>query len=152
MSEQEQQQEPQPTFTIEKIYTKDLSLEIPNAPQIFLEREAPAVDVQLHNESRQVDEGIFESVITVTVTAKLGEKTMFLVEAAQAGIFVIRNVPQEHLGPVLGITCPNIVFPYVREVISDVVSRAGFPPVMLSPVNFEALYAQQEQAATQQPQ
>lgn len=152
MSEQEQQQEQQAVFSIEKIYTKDLSLEIPNAPQIFLEREAPAVDVQLHNESRQVDEGIFESVITVTVTAKLGEKTMFLVEAAQSGIFVIRNVPQEHLGPVLGITCPNIVFPYVREVISDVVSRAGFPPVMLSPVNFEALYAQQEQAATQQPQ
>jgi preprotein translocase subunit SecB len=152
MSEQEQQQEQQAVFTIEKIYTKDLSLEIPNAPQIFLEREAPTVDVQLHNESRQVDEGIFESVITVTVTAKLGDKTMFLVEAAQAGIFVIRNVPQEHLGPVLGITCPNIVFPYVREVISDVVSRAGFPPVMLSPVNFEALYAQQEQAATQQPQ
>lgn len=148
----EQQQEQQPVFSIEKIYTKDLSLEIPNAPQIFLEREAPSVDVQLHNESRQVDEGIFESVITVTVTAKLGDKTMFLVEAAQAGIFVIRNVPQEHLGPVLGITCPNIVFPYAREVVSDVVSRAGFPPVMLSPVNFEALYAQQEQAATQQPQ
>ncbi len=152
MSEQEQQQEQQAVFTIEKIYTKDLSLEIPNAPQIFLEREAPAVDVQLHNESRQVDEGIFESVITVTVTAKLGDKTMFLVEAAQAGIFAIRNVPQEHLGPVLGITCPNIVFPYVREAISDVVFRAGFPPVMLSPVNFEALYAQQEQAATQRPQ
>lgn len=152
MSEQEQQQEQQPVFSIEKIYTKDLSLEIPNAPQIFLEREAPAVDVQLHNESRQVSEDIFESVITVTVTAKLGEKTMFLVEAAQSGIFVIRNVPQEHLGPVLGITCPNIVFPYAREVISDVVSRAGFPPVMLNPVNFEALYAQQEQAAGQQPQ
>ncbi|MGD9787302.1 MAG: protein-export chaperone SecB [Sulfuricellaceae bacterium] len=148
----EQQQEQQPVFSIEKIYTKDLSLEIPNAPQIFLEREAPAVDVQLHNESRQVDEGIFETVITVTVTAKLQDKTMFLVEAAQAGIFIIRNVPQEHLGPVLGITCPNIIFPYAREVISDVVSRAGFPPVMLSPVNFEALYAQQEQAAGQQPQ
>jgi preprotein translocase subunit SecB len=148
----EQQQEQQPVFSIEKIYTKDLSLEIPNAPQIFLEREAPAVDVQLHNESRQVDEGIFETVITVTVTAKLQDKTMFLVEAAQAGIFIIRNVPQEHLGPVLGITCPNIIFPYAREVISDVVSRAGFPPVMLSPVNFEVLYAQQEQAAGQQPQ
>ena len=148
----EQQQEQQPVFSIEKIYTKDLSLEIPNAPQIFLEREAPAVDVQLHNESHQVDEGIFETVITVTVTAKLQDKTMFLVEAAQAGIFIIRNVPQEHLGPVLGITCPNIIFPYAREVISDVVSRAGFPPVMLSPVNFEALYAQQEQAAGQQPQ
>jgi preprotein translocase subunit SecB len=153
MSEQqEQQQEQQPAFSIEKIYVKDLSLEIPNAPQIFLEREAPEVDVQLHNESRQVDEGIFETVITVTVTAKLKDKTMFLVEAAQAGIFIIRNVPQEHLGPVLGITCPNIIFPYAREVISDVVSRAGFPPVMLSPVNFEALYAQQEQAAGQQPQ
>ncbi len=147
----EQQQQAQPAFSIEKIYVKDLSLEVPNAPAIFLEREAPTIDVNIHNEAAQVENGIFETVITVTVTAKVGEKTLFLVEAAQAGIFQIQGVPMEHLGPVLGITCPNIVFPYLRETISDMVTRAGFPPVMLNPVNFEAIYQQQmdAQAASQ---
>jgi preprotein translocase subunit SecB len=138
----------QAVFSIEKLYVKDLSLEIPNAPRIFLEREAPQVDVQLHTEGNPIDEGIFEVVLTVTITAKLKDKTMFLVEAAQAGIFHIRNVPKEEIEPILGIACPNILFPYVREVISDVVSRAGFPPVILNPVNFETLY----QHRKQQPQ
>lgn len=133
----------QPVFSIEKIYVKDLSLEIPHAPQVFLQRETPQVDVQLHNQGGAMEDGIYETVLTVTVTAKLAEeKTLFLVEAAQAGIFQIRNVPQDDLEPILGITCPNILFPYVREVISDVVSRAGFPPVLLNPVNFEVLYQQ----------
>lgn len=150
MSEQAQQEaQQQPVFSIEKLYVKDMSLEIPHAPAIFLEREAPEVEVQLHNSSSQVSDGVFESVITVTVTAKLKDKTMFLAEAAQAGIFQIRNVPQEHLGPLLGITCPNIVFPYVRETISDMVTRAGFPPVMLNPVNFESIYQQQAEAQAQ---
>jgi preprotein translocase subunit SecB len=138
----------QAMFSIEKLYVKDLSLEIPNAPRIFLEREAPQVDVQLHTEGNPIDEGVFEVVLTVTITAKLKDKTMFLVEAAQAGIFHIRNVAKEEIEPILGIACPNILFPYVREVISDVVSRAGFPPVILNPVNFEALY----QHRRQQPQ
>ena len=130
----------QAMFSIEKLYVKDLSLEIPNAPRIFLEREAPQVDVQIHTEGNPIDEGVFEVVLTVTITAKLKDKTMFLVEAAQAGIFHIRNVAKGEIEPILGIACPNILFPYVREVISDVVSRAGFPPVILNPVNFEALY------------
>lgn len=139
MSEQQQ-----PVFSIEKIYIKDLSLEVPHAPKIYLERETPQIDVQLHTQSGPVDEGIYDSTLTVTVTAKLGDKVMFLVEAAQAGIFQIRNIAKEDMDPILGVACPNILFPYVREVISDAVSRAGFPPVLLNPMNFEALYQQQQ--------
>ena len=143
----------QPLFSIEKVYVKDLSLEIPNAPQVFLERENPQVDIQLHHNSKGVEDGVYETTLTVTVTAKVGDKTLFLVEASQAGIFVARNIPQQDLEPVLGIACPNILFPYVREVISDVVVRAGFPPVVLSPVNFEAIYqAQQQQQQPAAPQ
>jgi preprotein translocase subunit SecB len=135
----------QPVFSIEKVFVKDLSLEIPNAPQVFLEREAPTVDIQLHHNSNSVEDGVFETVLTVTVTAKAGDKTMFLVEVAQAGIFVARNIPGQELDQVLGIACPNILFPYVREVVSDTVVRAGFPPVILSPVNFEAIWSQSRQ-------
>ncbi|MFO1381058.1 MAG: protein-export chaperone SecB [Chitinivorax sp.] len=142
----------QPVFNIEKIYVKDLSLEIPHAPAIFLEREQPQIDMQLHNEATKIDEGYFEASITITVTAKLGDKTMFLAEATQAGIFQIRNVPAEDMDPVLGIGCPNILFPYVRETISDMVNRSGFPPVILSPINFEALYAQKQAADAGQAQ
>jgi preprotein translocase subunit SecB len=143
MSDEQQQQ---PTFSIEKIYVKDLSLEIPHAPKVFMQRETPQIDVQLHNQGGMVDEGVYEIVLTVTVTAKLAEdKTLFLVEVAQAGIFQIRNIPQADLEPILGITCPNILFPYVRETISDMVSRAGFPPVLLNPVNFELMYQQQKE-------
>jgi preprotein translocase subunit SecB len=140
----------QPVFSIEKLYVKDISLEIPNAPQVFLEREAPQVDIQLHHESQPVDEGVYQTLLTVTVTAKVKEKTLFLVEVGQAGIFVIRNVPQDDLDPILGIACPNILYPYVREVVSDVVTRSGFPPVVINPVNFEALYAAQKQAQAEQ--
>jgi preprotein translocase subunit SecB len=145
-------QNDQPVFSIEKLYVKDLSLEIPNAPQIFLERNTPQVDFQLHHNSKGVEEGVYETTLTVTVTAKVGDKTMFLVEAAQAGIFVAKNIPAQELEPVLGIACPNILFPYVREVISDVVVRAGFPPVVLSPVNFEAIYQSQREAQPAAPQ
>ena len=131
-----------PVFQIEKVYVKDLSLEIPHAPKIFLEREAPQIEVQLRNEGTSIDEGLYEVVLTVTVTAKLGDKTMFLVEAGEAGIFQLRNIPEQDLDPVLSIACPNILFPYARETISDLVVRAGFPPVLLSPVNFEAMYQQ----------
>jgi len=140
----------QPTFSIEKVYVKDLSLEIPNAPGIFLERDAPQVDIQLHHNSTGVEDGVYQTTLTVTVTAKIKDKTMFLVEAAQAGIFVARNIPAAELEAVLAIACPNILFPYVREVISDVVTRAGFPPVVLAPVNFEAIY--QQQRAPQAPE
>ena len=141
----------QPIFSIEKLYVKDVSLEIPNAPQVFLEQGAPSVDIQLHHNSSRVDEGVFQTVLTITVTAKSGEKTLFLVEVAQAGIFVARNIPEQELEAVLGIACPNILFPYAREVVSDLTTRAGFPPVILSPVNFEAIYqAQRDPQPAQQ--
>ena len=144
-------QNTQPVFSIEKVYVKDLSLEIPNAPGIFLERDAPQVDIQLHHNSTGVEDGVYQTVLTVTVTAKIKDKTMFLVEASQAGIFVARNIPGQELEAVLAIACPNILFPYVREVISDVVVRAGFPPVLLAPVNFEAIYqAQRDPQPAQQ--
>lgn len=140
-----QEQEQQPGFGIEKIYIKDMSLEIPHAPQIFIQREAPQVGVELSNASTKLDEGIFEVVITVTVTSKVEDKTVFLIEVAQAGIFRLQNVPEENLELIIGIACPNILFPYAREAVSDIVVRAGFPPVLLNPINFEALYAQQKQ-------
>ncbi len=140
----------QPIFSIEKLYVKDISLEIPNAPQAFLEREAPQVDIQLHQESQPVEEGVYQTLLTVTVTAKVKDKTLFLVEVGQAGIFVIRNIPEGDLEPILGIACPNILYPYVREVVSDIVTRAGFPPVVINPVNFEALYQAQKQAQAEQ--
>lgn len=141
----EQQQSAQPVFQIEKIYTKDLSVEAPNAPAIFLEREAPQIDVQINTQSSPVDEGVFQSVLTITATAKIQDKTAFLVEVKQAGIFRIQNIPQEAMEPMLAVGCPNILFPYARETVSDAVLRAGFPPLMLQPVNFEAMYLQQRQ-------
>lgn len=145
------QQEQQAVFNIEKLYVKDLSLEIPHAPAIFLERENPQIDLQLHTNSASVEDGVFEVTITVTVTAKLAEKdkVMFLVEAKQAGIFQLRNIPAGEVEAVLAVVCPNILYPYLREVVSDVVVRAGFAPVILSPINFDALYQQQKQQATE---
>jgi preprotein translocase subunit SecB len=140
----------QPSFQIEKLYVKDISLEIPGAPQVFMESQSPQLEIQVRNESVQFAEGLFEVVITVTVTAKSGDKTQFLAEAAQAGIFSLRNVPQADLEPLLAVACPTILYPYAREAISDLVTRGGFPPVLLAPVSFEALYAQrlqQQQAA-----
>lgn len=141
-----------PSFSIEKLYIKDLSLEVPNAPAIYLEREAPEIGLQLQTGGQKVGDDIFEVTLTATVTAKIGEKTVYLVEVGQSGLFRIRNIPEENLEPLLAIACPNILFPYVREVVSDAVTRAGFAPVVLQPVNFEAMYAaraqQQEQQAT----
>jgi len=138
---------PQPLFNIEKLYVKDLSLEIPHAPGIFLDREQPQIELQLHTEAANVDEGVFEVTVTVTVTAKLAEKNqvMFLIEAKQAGIFQLRNLPPQEQETVLGVVCPNILYPYLREVVSDVAVRAGFAPVLLNPINFESLFLQQKQ-------
>ncbi len=143
------QESNQPVFSIEKLFVKDLSIEVPNAPRIYLERDTPQVEVQLNTSANPIDEGYFEVVVSVTVTAKLAEKTVFLVEASQGGVFQIRNIPQGELDPVLGITCPNILYPYVREVISDAVVRAGFAPVLLNPVNFDAIFQAQREAKTQ---
>lgn len=137
----------QPAFGIEKLYIKDASVEVPNAPQIFTERTAPQVSIELANAAQKIEEGIFDVSIKVTVTSKIGDKTAFLVEVTQAGVFVIRNMPEENLEPVLAVACPNILFPYAREAISDMVTRAGFTPVLLNPINFEALYLQQKQQA-----
>ncbi|MBK8317878.1 MAG: protein-export chaperone SecB [Betaproteobacteria bacterium] len=142
------EQNEQPVFGIEKLYIKDLSVEVPNAPEIFLEREAPQIEIQLNTSGRGVGEGVFEVILTVTVTAKFGEKTVFLVEVGQAGIFRIMNVPEDQIEPLIAVACPNILFPYARETVSDAVTRAGFSPIVLQPVNFEAMYMQRMQEQT----
>lgn len=142
------EQNEQPVFAIEKLYVKDLSVEVPNAPEVFLEREAPQVEVQLNTNGRGVGDGVFEVVLTVTVTAKFAEKTVFLVEVGQAGIFRIMNVPDEQIEPLIAVACPNILFPYAREAVSDAVTRAGFSPIVLQPVNFESMYMQRMQEQT----
>ncbi len=139
----------QPVFTIEKLFVKDLSVEVPNAPRIYLERNTPQIEIQLNTSASPIDEGYYEVLVSVTVTAKFADKTVFLVEASQGGVFQIRNLPQSELEPVLGITCPNILYPYAREVISDAVVRAGFAPVLLNPVNFEAIFQAQRLASAQ---
>jgi preprotein translocase subunit SecB len=139
----------QPVFGIEKVYVKDASIETPNSPQVFLEPAQPQVEVQLQNGAQRLNDALFEVVVTVTVTAKAGEKTLFLVEAAQAGIFRIQYVPEADLEPILGVGCPNILFPYAREVVADLIGRAGFPAIHLQPVNFEAMYAARLEAEAQ---
>ncbi len=143
-------QDNQPVYSIEKVYVKDLSLEVPNAPQIFLDRETPNVDVQLRHSSNNVSDGIYQTELNLTITAKIGDKTMFLVEVCQAGIFAIRNVPNQDLEPILAIGNPNILYPYARETISSAITSAGFPPVILNPVNFEALFQAQKAQEAQQ--
>ncbi len=144
-----EEQTQQAGFSIEKIYLKDASLEIPNAPQIFTDRSQPQVGIELSNFAQQLEDNVFEVAIKVTVTSKIEDKTVFLVEVTQAGIFQIRGVPEENLEMIVGITCPNILFPYARESVSDLVVRAGFQPVLLNPINFEALFAQQKQQQAQ---
>ncbi|MFA5370819.1 MAG: protein-export chaperone SecB [Sideroxydans sp.] len=141
------QEQAVPLFNIEKLYVKDMSLEIPAAPAIFLQRENPQIDLQLQTKAAAVEEGVFEVEVTVTVTAKLPEKdqVMFLIEAKQAGIFQVRNMPPQELETVLAVVCPNILYPYLREVVSDMAVRGGFAPVLLNPINFDAIYQQQKQ-------
>ena len=140
----ETQQNTQPQFSMEKIYVKDLSLEIPNAPKIFLERANPQIDVQLSTQTYLVEEDVHEVVVMTTVTSKVEEKVMFLIEAKQAGIFRMSNMSSEDLEQVLAVLCPNILFPYLREVVSDLAIRGGFAPVLLNPINFDVIYQQQK--------
>lgn len=142
----------QPIFQIQRVYLKDLSLEQPNSPGIFLEQEAPNMEVAVDVGAEPLAEGIFESTVTITVTAKVNDKIAFLVEGKQAGIFEARNIPAEQLDPLLGIGCPNIVYPYLRANIADIITRAGFPPVHLSEINFEVFYQQRLQALAEQQQ
>ena len=141
------EEQPQRIFNIEKIYVKDLSLEISDAPLVFLESEAPKIDMQLHIDDKNIKESMHEVVLTVTITAKTKDKTLFLIEVQQAGVFQIINIEEAEMLPILNIVCPNVIFPYMRETVSDIVTRAGFPPVILSPVNFEALYNESKQKA-----
>jgi preprotein translocase subunit SecB len=138
----------EPVFQIQRVYLKEASLEQPNSPAILLEQEQPSVDIQLGVEATPVAEGIYEVAVTATVHTKIKEKTVFLVEAKQAGIFEIRNLEQEQLGQIMGIACPQIVYPYLRGNVADLIQRAGFPPVHLSEINFQAMYEQQRSEAS----
>ena len=150
---------PQPLFGIEKLYIKDLSVEVPNAPEIFLAKDAPQVNIKLSTEATNIEQDIFEVSLNVSVSAILTKNkeqpedvNVFLVEVTQSGIFRVANIPAEQLDPLLAIACPTVLFPYAREVISEATSKAGFPPVILQPVNFEALYLQKLQEEQQQQQ
>jgi preprotein translocase subunit SecB len=140
----------QPIFQIQRVYLKDLSLEQPNSPAIFLEQESPSIEVAVDVSAEVLGEGIFESTVTVTVTAKVKDKVAFLVEGKQAGIFEARNIPPEQLDPLLGIGCPNIVYPYLRANMADIITRAGFPPIHLAEINFDVFYQQRLQALAEQ--
>lgn len=136
-----------PVFQIQRIYLKDLSLEQPNSPQILLEQGQPQVEINLGLGAAPIGEGVYEVTVTATVTTKVNDKVLFLVEAKQGGIFEIRNIPEDQLKQILGISCPSIVYPYLRAIVSDVCTRAGFPPVLLTEVNFQAMFEQQRAQA-----
>ena len=145
-----------PVFQIQRVYLKDMSLEQPNSPEILLNQEQPAVEIQLGVDAKPVADGLFEITVTATVHTKIEDKTVFMVEAKQAGIFEIRNVPSEQMGALLGIACPQIVYPYLRGNVADIIQRGGFPPVHLAEINFQAMYEQQQaesmMAAPEAPQ
>ena len=141
-------EESTPVFQIQRMYLKDLSLEQPNSPQILLEQQQPQVDINLGMGASGIAEGVYEVTVTATVTTKVGDKVLFLVEAKQAGIFEIRNVPEEQMQGLISIVCPQMIYPYLRAIVSDICTRAGFPPILLTEVNFQAMFeAQQAQAA-----
>ena len=142
--------DPDPVFTIQRVYLKEASLEQPNSPAIFLEQAQPAVEIQLGVDTSNVAEGVYEISVSATVQTKIGDKTVFMVEAKQAGIFEIRNLPDEHLAQVIGVACPQIVYPYLRGNVADIVQRAGFPPVHLQELNFQAIFEQQRKNALEQ--
>ncbi len=140
-----------PVFQIQRMYLKDLSLEQPNSPQILLDQAQPQVDINLGLQAEGVVDGVYEVCVTATVTTKVNDKVLFLVEAKQAGIFEIRNLPDDQLQGILSIVCPQMIYPYLRAIVSDVCTRAGFPPILLTEVNFQAMFeAQQAQLAAQQ--
>ncbi|MEY4491008.1 MAG: protein-export protein SecB [Pseudomonadota bacterium] len=143
----DEQQQATPVFQIQRVYLKDLSLEQPNSPAILASTEQPSVDIQLGVGMEQIIDGVVEVTVTATVTTKIEDKVVFLVEAKQAGIFEVRNLPEDQMGPIIGIACPQIIYPYLRGNVADVIQRAGFPPVHLAEINFQAMYEQQQQQA-----
>jgi preprotein translocase subunit SecB len=140
-----------PVFNIQRVYLKEASLEQPNSPAILLEQEQPTVDIQLGIEAGQVADGVFEVCVTATVTTKIADRTVFLVECKQGGIFEIRNIPEDQMGAIMGIACPQIVYPYLRSSVADIITRGGFPPVHLSEINFQAMFEQQQAQDAQKP-
>ena len=147
-----QEQQAAPVFNIQRVYLKDLSLELPNAPQIFLETEQPGVEVQIDVGAQALAETLFEVVVTATVTTKIGDKVLYLVEGKQAGIFELANLPPEQLDPILGIVCPGMLYPYLRSNVADAITRASMAPLHLAEVNFQAIYEQRLAEAQQQAQ
>ncbi|RTK93967.1 MAG: protein-export chaperone SecB [Neisseriaceae bacterium] len=141
MSEQENIQ---PVFSLDKIYVKDVSLEVPNAPKIFLNREQPNIELNINFNTEQVEDGVFQTVIHAEVNAKIGEEQMFLIELDQAGIFQLKNIPADQIELIKNIECPNMLFPYLRETVTDLTTKAGFLPVILAPINFAYLYQQRQ--------
>ncbi|MFM7657057.1 MAG: protein-export chaperone SecB [Burkholderiaceae bacterium] len=139
----------QASFNIQRIYLKDMSLEQPNSPSIFLEQDGPSIEIQIDVGNEKLADNIYEATVTVTITAKIRDKIAFLVEGKQGGIFELRNIPEDQLEPLLGIACPNIIYPYLRANIADMVTRGGFPPVHLTEINFEVFYQQRKQALSQ---
>ncbi len=155
MSENDNAQQQGPQLAVQRIYTKDISFETPNSPAVFTEKWEPEVNVEINSNGNQLAEGIYEVVLSVTVTAKLGEKTAYLAEVQQAGIFSLSGFSEQEMGSLIHSYCPNMLFPYVREVISDLVNKGSFPQMVLQPINFDALYAQhleqQKQASAEEP-
>jgi len=133
---------PEKQFAIQKLFVKDLSFESPNTPLVFTEKWEPAVDINLNSNAKKAPQDLFEVSITVTVTVKNNDKVAYLVEATQVGIFGVKGFSDSEIGPLLGSFCPSVLFPYLREVVSELVTKGGFPPMLLNPVNFDALYAQ----------
>jgi len=148
MAEQTKSDEKQ--FSIQKIYTKDISFETPESPKIFTEKWEPTVDFNLGTNVESMEDNLYEVSLTVTVTVKTADKTAYLVEVCQAGIFTLKGFTEQETGSMVGSFCPNILFPYAREVVSDLVAKGGFPQLLLAPVNFDALYSQHLQQAQQQ--
>jgi preprotein translocase subunit SecB len=145
-----QEEQNQPQFAIQRIYVKDLSLESPSSPQVFLEQWEPEMSMDLSTQSNKLDAQTYEVVLALTVTVKMKEKVVFLVEVKQAGIFSMTNFAEDQMGPMLGSYCPNVLYPYARETVTDAVIRAGFPQLYLMPVNFDAIYEQQRQQQSKQ--
>ena len=139
-----------PVFQIQRVYLKEASLEQPNSPAILLEQQQPSVDIQLGVEATPLAEGMYDVAVAATVHTKIGDKTVFLAECKQGGIFEIRNLPEDQMGPIMGIACPQIVYPYLRGNVADLITRAGFPPVHLAEINFQAMYEQQQAGAAAQ--
>lgn len=145
MSDEPQNTQPQLQLSIQRIYMKDISFETPNSPEVFTGEWKPNMDLNLGTDTRKIADEVYEVTLKVTVTVKTEEKTAFLAEVHQAGIFAIKGIEESQLAPIFGIACPNILFPYAREAISDLVNKGSFPQLVLSPINFEALFAQQMQ-------